>query len=171
MKIKKDVTQLPPVSVAVVVNFSAGFLGGPLSRLLKCLTAVKVCEEYEKSGVTAVPVCYVHRDASSGFFQGEINLVDRRSKLHCVKSIGEIETLFPDGDREVLSALKEAFASDTNPVSSCAHWLRYLLKDYGVSVVEWPEIAAKRLPKAAVKINIEYIDENVREISLEYFDI
>ena len=41
----------------------------------------------------------------------------------------------------------------------------------GVSVIEWPEIAGRRLPKAAVKINVVYIDENVREISLEYPDI
>ena len=41
----------------------------------------------------------------------------------------------------------------------------------GVSVIEWPEIAAKRLPEAVIRINVEYIDENTREISLEYPDI
>ena len=41
----------------------------------------------------------------------------------------------------------------------------------GVSVIEWPEIAAKRLPKATIKIKVEYIDENTRKISLEYPDI
>jgi len=41
----------------------------------------------------------------------------------------------------------------------------------GVSVIEWPEIAVRRLPDAAIKIKMEYIDENTREISLEYPDI
>ena len=41
----------------------------------------------------------------------------------------------------------------------------------GVSVVEWPEIAAGRLPQTVIKINVEYIDENTRRISLEYPDI
>ena len=41
----------------------------------------------------------------------------------------------------------------------------------GVSVIEWPEIAAGRLPAIIIKIKIEYIDENTRKISLEYPDI
>ena len=41
----------------------------------------------------------------------------------------------------------------------------------GVSVIEWPEIAAGRLPKTIIEINVENIDENTRKISLEYPDI
>jgi len=136
-----------PGSVAVIANFYAGLLGGPLSQLLKCLAAVKVCAEFEKSGVTAVPVCWVRQDAPPGFSPWEISFVDRHSKLHHLKSTAredgtsvisgdEIEKIFPDGDRDTLSALKDAFAPDTNLVSSCARWLKYLLKDFGAIVME-----------------------------------
>ena len=144
-------------SVAVVTNFYAGLFGGPLSQLLKCLTAVKVCAEFKINGTTAVPVCLVRHDAPPGFSHWEINLIDRHSKLHCLKTAGredagipgdgsdikklfeEIEKIFPDGDRETLTTLKEAFISDTNITSSCASWLKYLFKDYGVTIVEYDD--------------------------------
>jgi len=164
---------LPPGSVAVIVNYYAGFFGGPLSQLLKCLTAIKVCAEFEKRGVAAVTVCRVCRDAPPRFSTNEINLLDRRSKLHCLKAdieeitktpvlpetrassphfsricgqdarapggfaITSIERIFPDGDSEAISALKEAFASDANSVSSCVRWLNCLLKDFGVIAAQY----------------------------------
>jgi len=163
----------PPGSAAVLVNFYAALLGGPLSQLLKCLTAVKVCEEFEKINLSAIPVCLLHRDAPPGFLPKEICLVDRRSKLHCLKSAGneagtpevvitgagfeklfeKIEEIFPDGDGDALLALKEALvpgASDTNFVSSCARWLEYLLKDFGVLVMEHGcSTQSRTLPVAA----------------------
>ena len=148
--------ELPQDSVAVVLNFYAGLFGGPIFQLLKCLTAVKICDDFKKNGIAAVPVCLVRQDAAYGFSTGEIHLLDHSSKLHCLKSSGreegthgtiigsenakkllsEIEKIFPYGDREALTALKEAFTPDTNSVSSCVCWLKYLLKDYGVTVVE-----------------------------------
>ena len=130
---------LPTDSVAVVTNFYAGLFGGPLSQLLKCLTAVKVCEEYKKTGTNAVPVCLVRQDAPPEFTAGEVNFIDRNFKLHCFKTdnFDEIEKIFPDGDREALSALKEAFASDKNLVSSCVKWLKYLMNDYDVTILEY----------------------------------
>jgi len=151
MKLKKQVppsgVDLPPGCVAVVANISAGLFGGPLSQLLKCLAAVKVRGEFEKNGVSAVAVCYVSGDSPPGFSPWEICLVDRGSKLHCLKSSAdgnEVERIFPDGDREALSALKEAFAPGLNVVASCARWFEYLLKDFGVIVVEDGAVAAGR---------------------------
>ena len=40
----------------------------------------------------------------------------------------------------------------------------------GVSVIEWPEIAENILPKKRINVNIEYIDENIRRITVEYPD-
>ena len=151
-------------SVAVVTNFYAGLFGGPLSQLLKCLTAVKVCAEFKINGATAFPVCLVRHDTPPGFSPWEINLIDRHSKLHCLKTAGredagiqgdledieklfaKIEKIFPDGDRETLSALKEAFISDTNIVLSCANWLKYLFKDYGITIVEYDAFMAEKNP-------------------------
>ncbi len=38
----------------------------------------------------------------------------------------------------------------------------------GISVIEWPEKAEKHLPEKRIDISIEYIDENRREITIEY---
>ena len=40
----------------------------------------------------------------------------------------------------------------------------------GVSVIEWPEIAENLLPKKRINVHIEYIDENIRRITVEYPD-
>ena len=40
----------------------------------------------------------------------------------------------------------------------------------GVSVIEWPEIAENILPKHRINVWIEYIDENIRRITIEYPD-
>ena len=75
---------IPPGSVAIVANISAVPFGGPLSQLLKCLTAVKICAEFEKNGVVAAPVCCVREESPQGVSPREIYLVDRSSKLHCL---------------------------------------------------------------------------------------
>ena len=143
-------------SVLIVTNFYTSIFGGPLSQLLKCLTAAKIGVGLKKSGVAAVPVCIVHRYAPSGFIPYEINLIDKHSGLHCLtlagmdentqeiivggKSIellfGEINNIFPDGDGESLSVMKDTFIPGANYVSSCMRWLEYLLKDFSVLVVE-----------------------------------
>ena len=41
----------------------------------------------------------------------------------------------------------------------------------GVSIVEWADNAKERLDDATYKIYIEYIDENSREITIEYFNL
>ena len=122
---------LPTGSVAVIVNYYAGHFGGSLSQLLKCLTAVKVCAEFEKYAAYAVPVCLVCRDAAPEVSTSEIS----RDALQ--KIDGSLEEIFPNGDSEALTALKEAFAPDTDFVSSCARWLKGLLKDFGVIVAEY----------------------------------
>ena len=40
----------------------------------------------------------------------------------------------------------------------------------GVSVIEWPEIAENIIPKKRINVWIEYIDENIRRITIEYPD-
>ena len=40
----------------------------------------------------------------------------------------------------------------------------------GVSVIEWPENAEKILPKHRINVYIEYMDENIRRITIEYPD-
>ena len=182
---------LPSGSVAVVSNFYAGLFGGPLSQLIKCLTAVKVCAEFEKNGTAAVPVCLVRQDAPLGFSPIEITLIDRGSGLHYLKSsgmevntaeavvdvknydrlFGEIEKIFPDGDREALLAMKEAFYHDAESVSSCARWLKYMLKDFGAIVVEHDALPQNPpFPVAAFVADSSEISEYANEATLHERD-
>ena len=182
---------LPPGSAAVVANFYASLFGGPLSQLLKCLTAVKVSAEFEEKGIAATPVCLVRQGAPPGFSPDEIILIDRSSMIHCMKSSGikanaaetaidgngdetlfeEIEQIFSGGDSEYLAAFKEAFYHCADSVSSCARWLKYLLKDFGVTVVEnsaLPRYLPKSgmLPVAAIIADSSEIAEYVKEAAL-----
>ena len=188
-----SVSDPPQGSVAVVANYYAGLFGGPFSQLLKCLTAVKVCTELEKNGTSAVPVCLVRHDAPPGFSPWEINLIDRTSKLHCLKSakiekgnteavisgqdierlFTEIEKIFPDGDQETLAALKEAFIPGKDLVSSCAKWLKYLMRDFNAIILECDTISANRnldafkpqtrvLPVATVVVDLAEMAEYVK---------
>ena len=163
-----SVPDLTPGSVAVVTNYYTGIFGGPLSQLLKCLTAVKICAELEKNGASAVPVCLVRHDTPPGFSQDEINFIDRASKLHCLKSaeiekgnteavisgedierlFKEIEKIFPNGDHETLSTLKEAFIPGADLVSSCVKWLKYLMKDFNAIILEYDIMSANQNPDA-----------------------
>jgi tRNA threonylcarbamoyladenosine biosynthesis protein TsaE len=38
----------------------------------------------------------------------------------------------------------------------------------GICIVEWPQKAGNRLPNNSIKVNISYIDETSRKISIEY---
>ena len=73
---------LQPESVAVVTNFYPSLLGGHVSQILKCLTAVKVCEELAKDGILSVPVCWVNTAAPLGFSTRSVSLLDDESELH-----------------------------------------------------------------------------------------
>ena len=187
MTIKKiDIPKLPEGSVAIIANFYASLFGGPLSQLLKCLTAVKVCAEFEEKGVSAVPVCLVNQNVPPGFSKFEINFIDRGSKIHCLKSYGkeedsrgafigcksteklfeEVENIFPDGDRDALSALKDAFVHDTDFVSSCARWVKYMFKEFGALVIEHDALPqCLTLPVAALVMDSAEIAEYGKDVS------
>ena len=144
-------TGFPDGSVAVIVNFFTSLFGGPLSQLLKCLTAIKVCAELAKAGVAAVPVCWIRPDPPRDFPSRLIYLLDRRYELHrlelsetepqtvCGSSVNtlfnEIEKIFPEGcDEETLTALRRAFSPDMDFSSANAAWIEILLKEWGARV-------------------------------------
>ena len=54
-------------------------------------------------------------------------------------------TLPPSTLREALAALKEAFSNGADSVSSCARWLKYLLKDFSAIVIENSALTRTRL--------------------------
>jgi uncharacterized protein YllA (UPF0747 family) len=74
-----------PESVVVVTSLYLSFLGGPVSQILKCLTAIKVCGELAKRQLTAVPVCWLRAGSPPGFAKLSINLLGDDSELHCLE--------------------------------------------------------------------------------------
>ena len=72
----------PQGHVAVIADFHAGLFGGPISQLLRCLSAIKVCEELKRRGVDATPVCWIRADTTADFSPHEIHLLDHCYRLH-----------------------------------------------------------------------------------------
>jgi uncharacterized protein YllA (UPF0747 family) len=145
-------------SVAVVVNFYASLLGGPVSQILKCLTAIKVCAELKKEGIAASPVCWIHSSPPSGFSPHTLKILDRSSEIHCfelvddertqllqsgalpqrriAEIVAEIERLGSGGfDKELLELLS-SFKQNENLVSANAQWIALLLKEWGITVID-----------------------------------
>jgi uncharacterized protein YllA (UPF0747 family) len=54
-----------PGTVVVLANLSPGLFGGPARQILKCLTAIKICETLARHNLEAVPVCWI-QDSNSG---------------------------------------------------------------------------------------------------------
>jgi uncharacterized protein YllA (UPF0747 family) len=79
-------------SVAVIAQLQPGLLGGPISQILKCLTAIRICEELAKQGIAAVPIGWINTDVPLDFPTGIIHLLDGESGLHCL-TLGRSETI------------------------------------------------------------------------------
>jgi uncharacterized protein YllA (UPF0747 family) len=73
-------------SVVVAANLYPGFLGGPASQILKCLTAVKACGELAERGTAAIPLCWIDPKPPSRVWPQEVALPDSESELHLFKS-------------------------------------------------------------------------------------
>jgi len=70
-----------PGTVAVLTGVSPGLLGGPAYQMLKCLTALRICEELSRRNVSAVPVCWIRSYVPSGFPGRSIPLLDAQSEI------------------------------------------------------------------------------------------
>jgi uncharacterized protein YllA (UPF0747 family) len=92
-------------SMVVVANLYPGLFGGSAFQLLKCVTAIKVCDELKQRAITAVPVCWIHADPPCDVTASSIQVLDSQSELHRVQ--------LPQSSREVSDLL---FSSQISPL-------------------------------------------------------
>jgi uncharacterized protein YllA (UPF0747 family) len=145
-------------SVAVSAHLQAGLFGGPISQILKCLTAIRICEELSKFKIDAVPVGWLDEAVPSTFPIGSVYLIDKDSEIHCLQIGGSETTGFAPGDplsrkqveallsqiadidqgafdMEALDMIREAFVPETTLSSASANLLTALMKEWGMIVL------------------------------------
>lgn len=135
-----------PGSVVVLSEITAGLFGGTMSQILKCLTAVKLCEELAQRSILAVPVVLVQADP----FLASIRLIDAEGELHIVAidpAVGIPEGIrglvlkvreFGRGsfDPGVLALIESAFAPGKTYAAATAELFSELLGPWGTVVVD-----------------------------------
>jgi uncharacterized protein YllA (UPF0747 family) len=152
---------------AVIANCCASLLGGPMFQLLKCLTAIKICDELEMRSVPAVPLCWVS-NACPGFYSNwSITLPDHDAEIHHLQLrdfeksglsprdplpgnevLGLISQIEEAGggafDGETLEALRSVYVSESTVSSASARLISDLMGRWGMIVLdaEAPELEA-----------------------------
>ncbi len=68
-------------AVAVVTTLRYGLFGGPLSVLLKALSAIRLAAELQAKGISAVPVCWITKWGTTESDDISVNLLDLDLRL------------------------------------------------------------------------------------------
>ncbi len=127
-------------SVALVAAVNADALGGPLAQWLKCLTAIKSCEELEKHSIAAVPVCRIEEASPA---KDSIALLDGGGELIRLDTNGrqtsdlilKIEELGQGTyDPETAAMLRSACSPNASPPLTAARLFSGLMKEWGLVV-------------------------------------
>jgi uncharacterized protein YllA (UPF0747 family) len=136
-------------SVAIVANVCASLFGGPVSQILKCLTAIKVCEELKTQGIAAVPVCWIHSESPCGSSRYVLQLLDHNFEIHrfaldealplsqmaeMLAKIGQIGA--GSFDETTFELLKDSFGADETLSSANARWIVSLMQEWGMIVLD-----------------------------------
>lgn len=139
-----------PHSVAVVTEIHSGLFGGPVVHIIKCLTAIKLCEELVKEGVSAIPICWINSDSPADFSNWSVSLLDADGEIHSMEiSPGEtipdhISDLISqigkfgggDFDTEVLEILQSAFRPGGSLSAASARLISALTRQWGMIVFD-----------------------------------
>ena len=144
-----------PRAVVVLVGHEAGLLGGPLSAVLKCLTAAKLAGELQKQGCAAVPVCWIDTVTASADAR-TIRLLDPDAKLHEFALAGtegngrdpvppQIESLLSQAhhllghgmlEPDIAAAIKDCYSPGITFAASSARLLSVLMEGFGLIVLD-----------------------------------
>jgi uncharacterized protein YllA (UPF0747 family) len=145
-------------SVAVITHLQTGLFGGPISQILKCLTAIRVCEVLAKYSIDAVPVGWLDAVVPSASAIGSIQLLDKNSEVHCIQiEASEANGCLPDAplprkqveallsqiadlgqgvfDEDALDMIRAAFVPEASLSSGSANLLTALMKDWGMIIL------------------------------------
>ena len=142
-----------PESVVVLVNYYPALFGGPAFQLLKCLTAIKVCEELASHNFKAVPICWIRDDDPPSFSRWSARILNAESEL-CSLELepqriadplpqDKIEALLArieeagrgDYDPGTLEILRSSFGSEVNLAQASARLVAALMKEWGMVVL------------------------------------
>ncbi len=147
-----------PEAVIVLTNFYVSLFGGPAFQILKCLTAIKVCEELAEHSIEAVPLCWVSAESPAEFAGRSITLLDHKSELHTLKLndsestdhlsssrslwnqvsefLSKIEAIGQGAyDAEILRDLKSIFVPEADFASTSARLISSLTSEWGMLVL------------------------------------
>jgi uncharacterized protein YllA (UPF0747 family) len=168
-------------SGVVIANSCVSLLGGPMFQMLKCLTAIRVCEELEKQNISAVPLCWIS-DASPVYCtKWGITLPDRASDLHHLQLpdsermslsprdplprneilalISRIEELGGGNfDGETLQALRSVSVSETTVASASARVISELTGRWGMIVLDADAAEFETIMNAALAQALKQAD-------------
>jgi uncharacterized protein YllA (UPF0747 family) len=146
-------------SVAVIAHLHAGLFGGPISQILKCLTAIRICEELTKYKIDAVPVGWLDEAVSPAFPAASVRLLDRDSEIHRLQIEKPETNDFVPGDPlprkqlealllqidhidqgafdiDALNTIRSAFVPEASLSAACASLLTALMKEWGIIVLD-----------------------------------
>jgi bacillithiol biosynthesis cysteine-adding enzyme BshC len=161
---------IDPGAVVVIGGQQAGLFGGPLYTLYKALTVLALAERLESElGSPVIPVFWI---ASEDHDLAEVNhtyITDAEGRLVEVSCGGEdgrklpvslrrlgeglteamsvLSTALPDSEfaPDVSSALRQAYVSGSAYPRAFASWMRFLLQDRGIVLVDPSDVRLKRL--------------------------
>jgi uncharacterized protein YllA (UPF0747 family) len=146
-------------SVVVTANLYPSLFGGPAFQILKCLTAIKACEELSKHEITAIPVGWIGTAPNTGFSATAIHLLDSDSELCRLRFPGpETKEIYPADqlspsqissllgqieeighgafDPEMIEILRASFQPGVTIAQATGNLFAALMKDWGMLLVD-----------------------------------
>jgi uncharacterized protein YllA (UPF0747 family) len=151
-------------SVAVVATVNANILGGAVSQIVKCLTAIKASEELGRRSIAAVPVCRI-RDTSPA--NDSVTLLDSEGEPHRLSLNQQRTSDFISGieelgrgtyDPEIMGIIRRAYSPQTPLLLASARIFSNLMKEWGLVVLD-PQMSFLELVP-------ESISEEARNVQL-----
>jgi hypothetical protein len=139
-----------PDAVVVLADIYPGLLGGPVCQVLKCLTAVKVCELLKKNSCNAVPVAWTNNTSPPGYPGSSVSFLDVTADIHSFEYSaaeiipGPLALLisqiadFGKGsfDPELLKFLSNSFTRKGSLATATARLFSRLMGNLGMIVID-----------------------------------
>ncbi len=159
-----------PESVVVIADIPAGLFYGPVYQALKCMTAVRMCEELVMSGTAAIPVCWIGTGNRTDNSQWSVNLLDQDAELFAIDEeftagcldpslwkplsalLSQIEEMGRGSfDSEILEMLRSAYAPEATMTSAFARLVADLMGEWGLVVLDSQSAEMKEISAEVVE--------------------
>ncbi len=169
-----------PRSLVVVTGQQVGIFGGPLFTLYKALTCLKLARRLSAHlGKAVVPIFWLAADDDDLAEVNRTVITTREStlttitcqldteqrkpafKVHLTAQVEECHRAFAETlvdsefKGEILAVLAQAYAPGKSLVEAFAHWLLYLLRDFGIVLLDPTDPELRRLAAPVFQREIE----------------